>query len=220
MQPLLDAKCASCHSGLKPAGNIDLSGGLTAKYNRAWETINEKQLIARSNIGDDARVTMPYEFGSHKSRLIAALHDENHASDVQLSPDDWTRLVTWVDLNGPYHAGFLNKRSGKTEYNLATDPVLKESLTAVHRQRCAECHAAEDVSRTDWIDLAQPLRSRFLVAPLASASAGIRACARPVYASRDDADYQAVLQTVTAAVARSWREPRRDLRECSPPDAK
>ena len=220
VQPVLDAKCASCHSGLKPAGNIDLSGGLTAKYNRAWETINEKQLIARSNIGDDARITLPYEFGSHKSRLILALQDQNHATDVQLNPDDWMRLVTWVDLNGPYHAGFLNKRSGQPEYNLATDTDLRATLTTVHHRRCADCHPAEELSRTDWVDVFHPERSRFLVAPLGTAGEGIRPCSRRVYTSSDDTDYQTVLRAVSDAAARTWREPRRDIRECSTPQIK
>lgn len=215
VQPVLDAHCVRCHAGLKPAGNIDLSGGLTAKYNRAWETINEKQLIARSNIGDDARITLPYEFGSHKSRLITALKDANHAAEVRLAPDDWMRLVTWVDLNGPYHAGFINKRSGQPEYNLAADGALQAVLTTVHRRRCADCHSAEDVTRTDWIDVFRPDRSRFLTAPLGKTGGADRPCSQPVYAAPDDPDYQTVLDAVREAAARTWREPRRDIRESS-----
>lgn len=213
VQPVLDRQCASCHGGLKPAGDIDLTGGLTAEHNRAWDTIFDKQLVARSNIGDDARITQPYEFGSHKSKLVQCLKDPNHVNAVHLTPDDWMRLVTWVDVNGPYHGGFINKRSGRPLYDLAKDPALNATLVSIHQKRCASCHKAESVSRTDWIDIQQPDRSRFLVAPLGHSEGIIRGCAQATYTSRDDADYQAILNAVQAAAKRTWEEPRRDVAE-------
>ncbi len=35
----------SCHSGLKPAGGLDFSPGLTARHNRAFDTILDRQLV-------------------------------------------------------------------------------------------------------------------------------------------------------------------------------
>jgi len=168
VQPVFDRHCASCHSGLEPAGAVDLSGGLTARYNRAYDTILEKKLIARSNVGDDARITQPLEFGSHKSRLVEILREKGHAERVRLSGEDWYRLTAWIDGNGPYHDGFINKRLAVPPYDLPADAALLAKLSAVHARRCGSCHEPGAVTRIDWIDLRRPEASRFLVAPLGS----------------------------------------------------
>ena len=216
IQPVLDRHCAGCHGGLTPEGDIDLTGGLTAGHNRAWETINAKKLIARSNVGDDARITAPYEFGSSKSKLIQVLDDKNHAPAVDLSHDDWLRLVTWIDLNGPYHARFLNKRVAHPAYNLAADTELQATLLAVHGKRCGDCHKPEQVSRLDWIHIRRPQQSRFLSAPLTDSAGGKGTCAGTPYQTADDADYRTVLEAVRAAVGRTWERPRRDVQTLLP----
>jgi hypothetical protein len=211
VQPVLDRHCVRCHSGLQPAAEVDLSGGLTAQYNRAWETINEMQLISRSNVGEDARITLPYEFGSHKSRLLEVLKDATHKPELRLSDEDSLRLVTWVDLNGPYHDRFLNKRPDQPAYNLGSDEELHKKLLTTHQQRCAACHDPAQITRLDWIDLYRPEDSRFLTAPLAANGGGAGTCDQTPYASTEDADYQALLGMVQAAVKQAWQRPRRDL---------
>ena len=53
-------------------------------------------------------VTQPKQFGSHRSRLVLSLlNDEAHRKDVALSGDEWETLVTWVDANAPYHATYF-----------------------------------------------------------------------------------------------------------------
>ena len=76
IQPVLDRHCVGCHSGLKPAGGLDFSGGLTASGTTGPTTRSSpSKLVARSNVGEDARITMPLAFGSHKSKLVAVLRD-------------------------------------------------------------------------------------------------------------------------------------------------
>lgn len=111
VQPVFDRHCVSCHSGLRPAGGLDFFGGLTARANRAYDTILEHGLVARSNVGDDARITQPLEFGSHKSRLIAVLEEKPHSERVALGAEDRLRLTAWIDANGPYRGSFIQKRA-------------------------------------------------------------------------------------------------------------
>ncbi len=212
VQPILDRHCASCHAGLKPPKGLDFSGGLTASYNRSYDTIRAHGLVARSNVGDDARVTQVLEFGSHKSKLIAALRDSEGKLKYGLTRNEWLTLVTWVDLNGPYHDGFINKRQKESPYDLPADTRLAAAVNAVATRRCASCHAPAEVSRLDWIDLRAPHKSRFLAAPLAKDAGGTGKCAGAVYRDRTDPDYRALLDEVTAAVNEAWRRPRRDLR--------
>ncbi len=216
VQPVFDKHCVKCHSGLKPAGGLDFLGGLTAKYNRAFETILNAGLVARSNIGDDAKITKPLMFGSHKSKIIKSLGASHHKT-VKLSGDDWLRLVTWVDANAPYHGGFICKRTKTQPYDLASDRELLRKIADVHTRRCASCHEVSAVTRSDWIDLRAPSRSLFLTAPLSKESGGTAKCGQAVYADRSDADYQMVRQAVLTAVRQTWERPRRDVATLSRP---
>ena len=71
-----------------------------------------------SNRFSGAQVTLPKQFGSHRSPLILTLlNDGLHKKEVKLSDAEWLSLVTWVDANAPYHDVFFNKRpadGGKT----------------------------------------------------------------------------------------------------------
>ncbi len=75
------------------------------------------QLVAISNRRGDAELSMPYQFGSHKSKVITALFDANHKEAVKMSPADWEALVTWADANAPYSGRMWYKHdpaTGKT----------------------------------------------------------------------------------------------------------
>ncbi len=236
IQPVLDRHCAACHGGLRPAGELDFTGGLTTGlrfqtiyggelgldgHNTAYRTLITKGLVAYSNKSDPAdALSQTLAFGSHRSRLIAALRDGPCASRVSLSADDWLRLVTWVDGNAPYHSHFLNMRQETASYDLPADPQLSGTLHEIHQRRCTPCHTADEVTRTDWIDLRQPAESLFLSAPLSDATPSTattgRRCAKPPYADTDDVDYQAALRSVSEAVQRAWAAPRRDLRGLLP----
>jgi Hydrazine synthase alpha subunit middle domain/NedA-like, galactose-binding domain len=209
VQPVFDRDCVACHSGLKPAGGLDFSGGLTERYNRCYETVNSARLIARSNVGEDAKVTPPLAFGSHKSRLIEVLRT-THQERVRLPEEDRLRLVTWVDANSPYDAEFINKRAEVPPYNLAADGALRQAIAEVHGRRCAQCHDPAQVTRLDWVDIRRPARSLFLLAPLSPEAGGTGKCGR-VYADASDADYRLLFDKVTAAVRETWAKPRRDV---------
>jgi hypothetical protein len=233
IQPILDRHCVSCHSGLKPAGKLDFFGGLTDwsretepwwglvpgyGFNRAFETINPPEenpakrlvAIAEPNI-QDATITPPMAFGAHRSKLFLALADKDHRDAVKLSADERLTLAMWIDANAPYHDRFVNKRSGKRPYDIATDRDLLKGLTAIHQRRCAECHKAEQVTRLDWIELRDAKKSLFLAAPLSKEAGGNGKCGRAVYRGAQDPDYRAALEQVQRAVQRQWAAPRRDV---------
>ncbi|MBI5397365.1 MAG: discoidin domain-containing protein [Verrucomicrobia bacterium] len=220
VQPVFDAHCVRCHSGLKPAGGLDFCGGLTSfdlavpgyGYNRAYATIMAHGLVSCSpSRAQDATITPPLAYGSHKSKLIEALGKEPHTQRVILSAEEKLRLVMWIDANAPYHDRFINKRAPQPAYDLAADGELRASLKAIHKRRCAGCHRADEVTRLDWINIHDAKRSLFLNAPLAKCSGGAGKCDGVVYADAQDADYRAASGLVSAAVKRAWANPRRDL---------
>ncbi|NQT13726.1 MAG: discoidin domain-containing protein, partial [Planctomycetes bacterium] len=218
VQPVFDRHCVGCHGGLAPDANLDFSAGLTANNNRAYDTIVAHGLVSRSNVGDDAKVTPPLAFGSHKSKLIEVLRHGPCSTRAKLSDEDWLRLVTWIDANAPYHDDFINKRPQTPPYDLAADRELAAELTAVHAKRCGSCHEPADVSRLDWVDLGRPGQSLFLAAPLAGEGAGGSRCEQAVYKGRSDPDYEKLLGLVETAVQKAWSLPRRDLKALQPED--
>ncbi len=224
IQPIFDRHCTECHSGMKPAADLDFGGGLTAQgaipafgANRAYETIRLGELVSRSNIHDDARITQPLEFGSHRSRLVQVLWDGACGKRVSLNEDEKIRLVTWIDANAPYHDRFINKRQAVAAYDLPADVELLGKIEAIHKRRCQDCHDPTEVTRPDWINLYAPQESLFLAAPLASEAGGLQKCRRAVYAGTSDPDYRAVRELLEQAVTRAWAYPRRDLQALAAP---
>jgi mono/diheme cytochrome c family protein len=226
IQPVLDQHCVRCHTGLKPGGGLDFSGGLVSHdrdvagygHNRAFETILEKKLVVLAPArAQDASITPPLAYGAHKSPLIESLRKEPHVAEVKLNAEERLRLAMWIDANAPYHDRFVNKRPEQPAYDLAMDQSLQQRLAGVHERRCIACHKPAEVTRVDWIDIRAPQRSLFLTAPLAAMAGGTGKCGRAVYADATDPDYRAVLGLVEEAVARQWSQPRRDIQSLTRP---
>ncbi len=213
VQPVITQHCARCHTGLKPAGGVDLSAGLTADHNRAYDTLTDpaRGLLAVSSKGDNARLTQVREVGSHASRLVEVLKT-SHASRVELAAEDRERLYTWIDANAVYHDQFIIKRPADAAgYSLPGDGELWTQISAIHERRCAACHGSEQLARPEWVDLDDPARSLFVAAPLAGAATSTgKKCTPGVY-SPNDPDYARVTELLRAAVDRARQQPRRDL---------
>ncbi len=226
VQPLLDRHCVQCHAGLEPAGGLDFCGGLISHdqevpgygHNRAFETILANDLVVLSPARkQDASITPPLAYGAHKSLLVTALGDENHAEAVALTAEERLRLTMWIDANAPYHDRFVNKRAETAAYDLAGDSDLQQALHHIHERRCAPCHEPAGITRLDWIDLRQPAQSRFLTAPLSRSAGGQQTCTQLPYANADDPDYTLARNLVSEAVRKAWESPRRDLQALNRP---
>ena len=120
IQPILDQHCVGCHGGDKTEGGIVLSGEPTTFFNRSYETIMAGKWIAyiQEFVGPQPRAQKtnvtplpPKALGSHASRLIQLIRAGHY--DVTLPQDQWVRLVTWVDANGPYYGSYFGRRNLK-----------------------------------------------------------------------------------------------------------
>jgi len=216
VQPIFDKHCVRCHTGLKPPKGLDFSGGLTAQHNRAYDTIISRGLVALADKNDDSKITPPLAFGSHKSKIVGQFQKRLGKGPDGVSPEEWVSVVTWIDANAPYNDGFIDKRPEKPPYDLAADSGLIRTITDIHAKRCAACHKPDEVTRTWWIDLRDPSKSLFLVAPLAKDAGGSGKCKEPTYKDTADPDYVAVRAAVEGAVKKAWESPRRDLKAIAP----
>ena len=122
VQPVLDQHCVRCHSPESPGGGLDFSGQRREDdFLQSFHTIFPRSSgkgdgpssmwVAVSNRFSGASVSQTMQFGSHKSRFITVLlEDDLHRREVKLNDQQWEALVTWVDANAPYYDMFFNKR--------------------------------------------------------------------------------------------------------------
>ena len=104
LQPVLDRHCVKCHDFGKPAGEkLLLCGDRATVFSAAYKDLWRKKMITCIGAGP-ARLQQPRTWGSLRSKVIATL-DQGH-QQVRLSPEEMDRIVTWIDLNGPYYPSY------------------------------------------------------------------------------------------------------------------
>lgn len=125
VQPVLNKYCVSCHDGhesrpdLRPEEKVPDYAGLVpgrydsqrmhsvhrntyggkVRYTPAYEALIN--YIRRVNVGDDVSVLNPGHYHADTSEMVQLLQQGHHG--VRLDEQAWSRLVTWIDLNGPCH---------------------------------------------------------------------------------------------------------------------
>jgi len=119
VQPVLDRYCVGCHDGQSQEDGrqiADLRGGKTitdwnskiaghvnpavgGKFSVSYGELH--RFVRRPGIESNIRLLTPMEFHADTTELIQMLKKGHH--NVKLDPESWDRLVTWIDLNAPYH---------------------------------------------------------------------------------------------------------------------
>ena len=178
IQPILDAKCVSCHGGEKGvAKGLDLSGGWTEFFNISYEYLSARRekMYTADMIGGicamngtaywSCKVFDPYTHGSGKAILADVLLKEPHRS--KLTPTERETIFAWMDSNALYF--------GTWDYT-DVGPTAKPFLNTFGRRKsvmkeagCVQCHADDkgNIKRFDqWVNLERPEMSRILRAPL------------------------------------------------------
>ncbi|MGD0898485.1 MAG: SUMF1/EgtB/PvdO family nonheme iron enzyme [Thermoguttaceae bacterium] len=167
VQPVLDKFCVGCHNDQpRPDGRpmIDLRGGRLATpdcrdpalgivhpancgcgswhkwpLNRsiAYEIIH--RYVRRPGAESDYHLLPPLEYHADTSELVQMLKKGHHG--VELDAEAWDRLVTWIDLNVPYHGNwgeYVGAKPDAVKYrreyaklfaNLDDDPELLPPLS-------------------------------------------------------------------------------------------
>ncbi len=115
VQPIFDRHCVECHDGRNPQVDLDLRNDLTTLFNVSYESIFKAKLVdairewaGASYSMENAEPVAPYSLGSHRSRLIQVLKVGHN--EVELSPEEWIRLVTWIDCGAPYYGSYFGRR--------------------------------------------------------------------------------------------------------------
>lgn len=105
VQPVLDEYCVGCHNP-QPRPDGKVLADFTAKDRNGPRNFTPSYLalhryVRRPGPESDYHVQAPLEWHADTSELIQRLKQGHH--NVNLDPEAWDRLVTWIDLNVPDH---------------------------------------------------------------------------------------------------------------------
>ncbi len=101
VQPIFDKHCVNCHDfGNEAESKLILAGDRTITFNASYNELWRKKYIKAIGAGP-SDIQQPYSWGSHVSKLVDVVREGHY--DVKLSSDEFERIVTWIDLNGPYY---------------------------------------------------------------------------------------------------------------------
>ncbi len=110
VQPVLDRACVGCHGATDPAGGVRLTGEPEERYTVSYNQLAPRVSIAQWTGGLDFTVAnseplaQPDFFGARGSSLDRLLRAGHHG--VELTADEWERLVTWMDANALFYGTF------------------------------------------------------------------------------------------------------------------
>lgn len=118
VQPVIDKYCVGCHNGEPRSdgskicdlrGTVKLTdwssvtpgnGGKHAgKFSLGYAELH--RFVRRPGIESDYHMLEPMEFHADTTQLVQMLQQGHYG--VELDAEAWDRLITWIDLNCPYH---------------------------------------------------------------------------------------------------------------------
>jgi formylglycine-generating enzyme required for sulfatase activity len=118
VQPVIDKHCVACHNGEPTASGAQIpdlrgtamikdwssitpgnGGGHAGKFSVGYAELH--RFVRRPGIESDYHMLEPMEYHADTTELIQMLKQGHH--NVKLDAEAWERLITWIDLNCPYH---------------------------------------------------------------------------------------------------------------------
>jgi formylglycine-generating enzyme required for sulfatase activity len=122
VQPVLDQSCVGCHNDKSSAKNalgqpvpsfenVRGDGGFSKAY------LSLHPYVRRNGPEGDYHLLTPLEFHADTSELVQLLRKGHHG--VQLSAEQWDRLIAWIDLNVPYWGSWTERTGGSKKDMLA-----------------------------------------------------------------------------------------------------
>ena len=126
IQPIWNQHCVSCHDfGQEAEAKLVLAGDKELVFNASYVELfqnwgRESAWLNTVGLGL-APIKPAYATGAHRSRLVELLKRGHY--EVRLSPEEMDRIVTWIDLGGPYYPDYAcahpNHVAGRAPLSIA-----------------------------------------------------------------------------------------------------
>lgn len=192
VQPVFDRNCVRCHDFGKPAGEkLLLAGDREITFNAAYVDLWRTKAITCIG-GGPAEVQPAYSWGSHASRLVKTLQSGHQG--VKLSPEEFDRIVSWIDVNGPYYPTYASAYPANLTGRCPLDNAQMKRLT--------------ELTKIPFADLASFNRKRR--AEVSFDRPEISPCLAG-FADRAAAEYVETLGIIQAGAAQLAARPRGDM---------
>jgi formylglycine-generating enzyme required for sulfatase activity len=135
IQPVLDRSCVGCHDGSKPdrpnfkdmTEDVYGKGHMSRRFSKAYQALHP--YVRRPGPESDMHLLPPMEYHASTSELMQMLDKGHHG--VTLDEDSRLRLVTWIDLNVPFHGTWTQER------DLDADTVAKAAQIVEFKKKYA-----------------------------------------------------------------------------------
>jgi len=198
VQPVFDKYCIRCHDYEKPgAEKLLLAGGRSLAFSVSYNQLWRKKIINAVGAGP-ADILPPYSWGSHVSRLVDVIRSGHN--DVKLDKESFDRIVTWIDINGPYYPFY---ESAYPDNLFGRSPLDDRQL-----RRLSELTGVDFLKRnkksyqeTEWqVDFTRPELSMCLAK----------------FTDKNDPKYKEALAIIRAGAAMLAKRPRMDMPGAKP----
>jgi len=104
LKPVIDKKCVGCHNGLEK-DIPDFSSNEQSGYNGFSESYMALHpYVRRPGCESDFHTLEPMDYYVNTSELVQMLKKGHHG--VELNNEEWDRLITWIDMNVPFHGKY------------------------------------------------------------------------------------------------------------------
>ncbi len=103
LKPVIDRKCVGCHNGVvadRPNFASDSVG--YHGFSDSYMALNP--YVRRPGCESDFHTLEPMDYYANTSELVQMLKKGHHG--VELDAEEWDRLITWIDMNVPYHGKY------------------------------------------------------------------------------------------------------------------
>ena len=159
---MIDRYCIGCHDGKaredgktvadlttrpKEARSFTIMLGRNRKCNFTPSYWTLRSYVRSTNEADN-HLLLPYEFSADSSKLIQMLRKGHH--NVELPPEAWDRLITWIDLSAPAYGTWtenVGDGEGRQVPHRPQRPV--EALRQYRRRPGGDLRSLNRPDRTD-----------------------------------------------------------------------
>jgi hypothetical protein len=184
VQPVLDRHCIRCHGLEKTAGKLDLTGTLEGGYSRSHNAlVGRPGLVTIAYRNKETVASKPDDYFAHAGKLAPMLL-KGHKG-VKLSPEEFGRIVNWLDLNAQYYGDYSHNRPEDRRPDPAGEKALRAAIASRFGDKLAKqpFHTLVNAAAID--------QSRILEAPLPVAAGGWGQITQGAFADRQDPAYVA-----------------------------
>jgi hypothetical protein len=200
VQPVLDRHCISCHGLGKTSGQLDLTSIPEHGYSRSHNQLVAKPgLVTIAYRNKETVSSQPRDYFAHAGKLAPMLA-KGH-KNVELAPDEFARIVTWLDLNAQYYGDYSHNRIEHRRIDPEGEKALRAAIAA---------RFGEELSKQPFHTLVNPAltsESRILLAPLPVAAGGWGQIENGAFANREDPAFVAFQALVeNSLVPLEWED--------------